>query len=166
MHRDLKPENILVSADYLIKLCDFGYSAEYNQNEVRQTLCGTYEYMAPEVIFNGRQTKKTDIWALGILLYELFHGHAPFKGSTMESVMLQIKKGVVGFKKQLDPVVKDLIVKILVMNPLKRPTIEEILSHPLSSELSRREILSTPEGKGLKPCYSSSRMNNVIQIQN
>lgn len=84
MHRDLKPENILVDAKNNVKLCDFGYSAEFDLKEIRQTLCGTYEYMAPEVIFNGRQTKKTDIWALGILLYELFHGKAPYRGHTMD----------------------------------------------------------------------------------
>lgn len=156
----------MVSADFLVKLCDFGYSAKYMQNEIRQTLCGTYEYMAPEVIFNGRQTKKTDIWALGILLYELFHGHAPFKGTTMEGVMMQIRKGVVRFKKQLDPKVKDLIVKILVMNPLKRPSIEEVLSHPLFGELSSGEIHSLNEGRTLKATYSSSRVNNLIQTQN
>lgn len=156
MHRDLKPENILVSADNKIKLCDFGYSAEYDKNEVRQTLCGTYEYMAPEVIFNGRQTKKTDIWALGILLYELFHGQAPFKGQNIEEVMLQIKKGLVGFKRHLNPLLKDLIVKILVMNPLKRPSIEEILAHGLLSECSQRSFQAKLDGKSMKSCCSSS----------
>ena len=78
MHRDLKPENILVDGDLNVKICDFGWSAEYLPTEIRQTLCGTYEYMAPEVFFRKQQTKKTDVWALGILLYELFHGNAPF----------------------------------------------------------------------------------------
>ena len=65
IHRDLKPENILLDGDMNAKVCDFGWSAEYNDLEERQTLCGTAEYMAPEVMYGKRQTKKTDIWALG-----------------------------------------------------------------------------------------------------
>lgn len=78
MHRDLKPENILLDKKQNVKICDFGWSAEYKEQEIRQTLCGTYEYMAPEIFFKNKQTKKTDIWALGVLLYEILHGHAPF----------------------------------------------------------------------------------------
>lgn len=65
LHRDLKPENILLDGEGNLKVCDFGWSAEYSDFEFRATLCGTCEYMAPEVIFHKRQTKKTDIWALG-----------------------------------------------------------------------------------------------------
>jgi serine/threonine protein kinase len=68
LHRDLKPENILINKDGDLKVCDFGWSAEYSDFEVRSTLCGTCEYMAPEVVFHQRQTKKTDIWALGIYI--------------------------------------------------------------------------------------------------
>ena len=49
MHRDIKPENILLNDFLVVKLCDFGWSAVFNENENRETLCGTYEYMAPEV---------------------------------------------------------------------------------------------------------------------
>lgn len=87
MHRDLKPENILLDADHNVRLCDFGWSAEFLENEVRETLCGTCEYMAPEVILKGKQTQKTDIWALGILLYELFHGQAPFRGDRVNQIL-------------------------------------------------------------------------------
>lgn len=52
MHRDLKPENILLDENLNIKLCDFGWSAEYLESVNRETLCGTYEYMAPEVIMH------------------------------------------------------------------------------------------------------------------
>lgn len=131
MHRDLKPENILLDADYNVKICDFGWSAEYFEGVNRETLCGTFEYMAPEVFFRNKQTKKTDIWALGVLLYELFHGYAPFRGTRMDAVMQAIMRNVVAFKKNLDPSVRDLIVKILLFDPKKRPVIEEILSHPL-----------------------------------
>lgn len=65
LHRDLKPENILMDADLNAKVCDFGWSAEYSDKEVRATMCGTAEYMAPEVIYHHKQTKKTDVWALG-----------------------------------------------------------------------------------------------------
>ena len=83
MHRDLKPENILLDKDYNIKLCDFGWSALYADDVLRETMCGTFEYMAPEIYKRKNQTKKTDVWSLGILLYELFHGHPPFRGSTL-----------------------------------------------------------------------------------
>lgn len=65
IHRDLKPENVLLDGGMVAKVCDFGWSAEYSEMEERQTLCGTAEYMAPEVMYGRKQTKKTDIWALG-----------------------------------------------------------------------------------------------------
>ncbi len=96
MHRDLKPENILIDEKYNVKIADFGWSAEYLPYENRQTLCGTSEYMAPEIFFRKPQTKKTDIWALGILLYELFHGHAPYRGQKNEEVLQNIMKNTIG----------------------------------------------------------------------
>ena len=65
MHRDLKPENILLDENYTAKICDFGWSTKYNESEERETLCGTAEYMAPEIIYGKIQTVKTDVWALG-----------------------------------------------------------------------------------------------------
>mgnify|MGYP003589071343 CR=1 FL=1 len=138
MHRDLKPENILLDQNLNVKIADFGWSAEYLPTECRQTLCGTYEYMAPEIFFRKQQTKKTDIWALGILLYELFHGHAPFRGAKMEEVLANIMKNTLGFKKGIDPSIRNLITKILNFEPTSRPTIEEILaSEPVVNYLRR-----------------------------
>ncbi len=91
MHRDLKPENILIDENLVAKLCDFGWSANYREDERRESLCGTYEYMALEIYTGDRQTKKTDIWALGVLLYEFFHGYAPFRGKGMEDIINKIK---------------------------------------------------------------------------
>ena len=131
MHRDLKPENILLDENNNAKICDFGWSAEYFEDVKRETLCGTFEYMAPEVFFRNQQTKKTDIWSLGILLYELYHGYAPFRGIRMDTVMYAIMRNVVAFKKSVPSDVKDLIVKILIFDQKKRPSIEEILEHQL-----------------------------------
>ena len=182
MHRDLKPENILLDADHNVKLCDFGWSAEYYEDVNRETLCGTFEYMAPEVFFRNKQTKKTDIWALGVLLYELFHGYAPFRGMRMDTVMHAIMRNVVAFKKNLDPSIKDLIIKILVFDPKKRPTIEDILQHPLMANFAKSKGDPSPEKENFdkvskpangetksfrkKPVVFSSSFYNTISAPN
>ena len=78
IHRDLKPENLLLDKRGNIKLCDFGWSAK--EQDVRNTFCGTLDYMAPEMLEKGKYDHRVDIWSLGILLFELLHGVAPFKG--------------------------------------------------------------------------------------
>ena len=90
IHRDLKPENLLVNEDNVLKICDFGWTCESEIDEnddgntyegQRNTFCGTLEYMAPEMINHRQHNHQLDVWALGILLYELVHGNAPFRGN-------------------------------------------------------------------------------------
>ena len=69
MHRDLKPENILLDDEYNAKLCDFGWSAEFSESVTRESICGTAEYMAPEIFHKQKQTKKTDVWSLGRVVF-------------------------------------------------------------------------------------------------
>ena len=75
----MQPENLLLDRHLNIKLCDFGWCAE-GITTARNTFCGTYEYMAPEMLFGNNYDFSIDIWALGVLLYEMVHGHAPFRG--------------------------------------------------------------------------------------
>lgn len=74
LHRDIKPENLLLDRDFNIKLCDFGWSCRWNPREPRTSICGTYEYMSPEIVLDQRHDSKVDTWCLGVLLYELLHG--------------------------------------------------------------------------------------------
>ena len=161
MHRDLKPENILLDDNLNVKLCDFGYSAEYFENINRETLCGTFEYMAPEIFFRNKQTKKTDVWALGILLYELFHGYAPFRGIRIDTVIQAIMKNVVAFKKNLYPEVKNLVIKILIFDPKKRPDIHEIIQHKLITNYLKRYDHQDKSSKENKSIGSKKRLYNV-----
>ncbi len=131
MHRDLKPENILIDSDFNIKICDFGWSVRVKENEERTTLCGTYEYMAPEVYQGYSQTKKTDIWALGILLFELFHGYPPLKIQDLDQRIEGNQEFYIMFKSELDVRIKRLVSKILKMKPESRPVINEILNDTL-----------------------------------
>lgn len=78
LHRDLKPENLLMDKEGNIKLCDFGWAAEANIRESRLSYCGTVDYMAPEMLNNEPHDYSLDIWCLGVLLFEILHGHAPF----------------------------------------------------------------------------------------
>ncbi len=76
LHRDIKPENILFSTEGL-KLADFGWSN--TQDFLRNTYCGTPDYLSPEMILGSGHNEKLDIWSLGILMYEMLHGKSPFR---------------------------------------------------------------------------------------
>lgn len=77
IHRDIKPENLL-NYNGVIKLADFGMAVHCPQDRSRKTFCGTQEYLAPEIVGKKAYNKSVDIWALGVLAYELLYGHAPF----------------------------------------------------------------------------------------
>lgn len=130
MHRDLKPENLLLDKNTNIKLCDFGWCAEYSDYEKRQTFCGTSEYMAPEIFGNKKQDFKIDIWSLGILLFEMYHKKAPFTGRSPKDIYNCILKRRISFSPTLCPLARDLIDKLLVIEPSQRPTIDQIYAHP------------------------------------
>mmetsp|Transcript_73483 Transcript_73483/g.110857 ORF Transcript_73483/g.110857 Transcript_73483/m.110857 type:complete len:97 (-) Transcript_73483:381-671(-) len=77
VYRDLKPENILIASDGYLKLTDFGF-AKYLEGGRTYTLCGTPEYLAPEILLNKGHGKPVDWWTLGILIYEMLAGIDPF----------------------------------------------------------------------------------------
>ena len=79
VHRDIKPENLLLDKDMNIKVSDFGGTCYIKEDEERKTFFGTFEYMAPEIIEGGKYNASVDIWAMGILLYEMLHGYSPYR---------------------------------------------------------------------------------------
>ena len=131
IHRDLKPENLLLDKHGNIKLCDFGWSAE-GQNNKRTTFCGTIDYMAPEMLMNQPHDHRLDIWCLGVLLFELIHGVPPFKGQSENEKCRNIMKSTLdieAFSTDLSSNVKNLIQGILKKNPKERLSMSEIFSH-------------------------------------
>ncbi|TYH73158.1 hypothetical protein ES332_D05G309000v1 [Gossypium tomentosum] len=92
MHRDLKPENILLDADGHVMLTDFGLAKEFDENTRSNSLCGTLEYMAPEIVLGKGHDKAADWWSVGILLYEMLTGKPPFTGGNRQKVQDKIIK--------------------------------------------------------------------------
>lgn len=100
IYRDLKPENILINTNGYLKLTDFGFSKKVEGKTF--TICGTSEYLAPEIIMNKGHSKPADWWTLGILLYEMLVGIDPFNDEDPMMVYQKIIKGKVKFPKDID----------------------------------------------------------------
>ncbi|XP_062215682.1 serine/threonine-protein kinase AtPK2/AtPK19-like isoform X2 [Phragmites australis] len=92
MHRDLKPENILLDADGHAMLTDFGVAKEFDENTRSNSMCGTVEYMAPEIVQGRGHDKAADWWSVGILLFEMLTGKPPFIGGNRDKIQQKIVK--------------------------------------------------------------------------
>ena len=130
IHRDIKPENILLFED-CVKLCDFGWCARLDGGN-RGTFCGTAEYMSPEMVNKEEYSKDIDIWSLGILLYEMIHGHSPFKPNkakfNINDIIDNIKIQDLKFNENITKECKELIIHLLDRDVTKRYKIEDIFN--------------------------------------
>jgi len=122
IHRDIKPQNILLDSEGTLKLADLGI-ARLVENTVgnAQTFAGTKPYMCPEMLYEDPYTVKADMWAVGVVVYQLCTGQLPFK-TTKESL-----KGVYPPLTGRSPAMQEIVSKTLVVEPSERATAKEII---------------------------------------
>ncbi|KAI3726927.1 hypothetical protein L1987_66734 [Smallanthus sonchifolius] len=120
VHRDLKPENILMDADGHVLLTDFGLAKEIDESSRSNSLCGTTEYMAPEILLSKGHNKNADWWSVGILLYEMLTGKPPFTHSNRKKLQEKIINEKVKLLPRLSGEAHSLLKGLLQKDPSLR----------------------------------------------
>lgn len=135
IHRDMKPQNILISANGIVKLCDFGFARSMSTNTIVLTsIKGTPLYMAPELVQELPYNHTVDLWSLGVIIYELFVGTPPFYTNSIYTLIHLIVKDPVKFPDNMSPEFKSFLQGLLNKAPNERLTWPELLQHPFVME--------------------------------
>jgi len=120
LHRDLKPENVLIDSEGCVKLADFGFAKILNASDKAWSLCGTPEYLAPEIILSRGHGKGVDWWALGILIFEMLAGYTPFCNGSPADVYKRVLAEAIDYPSHFDVAASDLIAQLLARDEVGR----------------------------------------------
>jgi len=128
IHRDLKLGNVFLNDNMEVKIGDFGLATKVDYDgERKRTLCGTPNYIAPEVLGKKGHSYEVDVWSLGCILYTLLVGKPPFETQTLKDTYTRIKKNEYHIPSRVGPLARNLIQRLLQHDPMKRPSVAEIL---------------------------------------
>eukprot|EP00760_Papus_ankaliazontas_P023562 PhM_4_TR2067/c4_g1_i2/m.99909 len=167
-HRDLKPENLLLSDKDVLKIMDFGLSnmqkggvKEQNSGTLLTTVCGTPNYVAPEVLKEqGYNGITADVWSCGVILFVMLAGYLPFDDPNMNALFNKIERGDYRMAKHFSEPVRDLIGKMLIVDPQQRYTLEQVISHPWTQ--TNFDTAALQRAKTTKVSVSSDEVNGAV----
>ncbi|KAL4482968.1 hypothetical protein ABPG74_018994 [Tetrahymena malaccensis] len=173
IHRDLKLGNVLLSSDHQVKICDFGLAVRLNGNEQeKNTICGTPNYISPEILNKQPYGMKIDCWSFGCILYALIVGHPPFQGQDIVQTLKKVTSQEQFFElpNNISDNLKDLLVNIINWNQDSRFTIDQILMHPFYEDMRQKSAKQRQEEEESLSFFNSIRSvkgedqrNNVHQ---
>ena len=159
LHRDLKPANVLIDEHNNVKLADLGIVKVMRTLPYAQTQVGTPFYMSPEVFKNERYDMKTDVWAVGCILYELMMLHPPFEGNNLHALRDNIFRGRVRvapsatYSREL----RDVVASFVRVQPRYRPTLGELFARPrVRAEMEARGIRVLQCRAEVKPLFHAA----------
>uniref|UniRef100_A0A8C2DKX3 calcium/calmodulin-dependent protein kinase n=1 Tax=Cyprinus carpio TaxID=7962 RepID=A0A8C2DKX3_CYPCA len=172
VHRDLKPENLLLASKLkgaAVKLADFGLAIEVQGDQQAWFgFAGTPGYLSPEVLRKEPYGKPVDMWACGVILYILLVGYPPFWDEDQHRLYQQIKAGAYDFPSPewdtVTPEAKDLINKMLTINPAKRITAAEALKHPWICQ--RSTVASMMHRQETVECLKKFNARRKLKVRN
>ena len=175
-HRDLKPENIFVLKNKTIKLIDFGLSNFFKKGQLLSTACGSPCYVPPEMILEKKYNgAKSDIWSAGIILYLMLVGNLPFNDEDNQILYRKILDGKYEVPYNLSPGAKDILSKMIEINPNKRITIEEIKNHSWFNLVDKNKYMHKgimidkdiiPIDEDIINSMEKFGYNNLLEIRN
>lgn len=163
LYRDLKPENILLDKNGHIKIADFGFSKVVP--DVTWTLCGTPDYIAPEVVASKPYNKSVDWWSLGVLIFEMLTGYTPFYSQSHMETYEKILRCEVQYPNYLSPTVIDLLQRLITKNLSLRlgnlnKGAADVKEHPWFAEVVWEKLLNrsieTPYEPPIRPGMGDS----------
>uniref|UniRef100_A0A914UR16 Aurora kinase n=2 Tax=Plectus sambesii TaxID=2011161 RepID=A0A914UR16_9BILA len=128
IHRDIKPENLLLGLKGDLKIADFGWSVHAPSSK-RATMCGTLDYLPPEMVEGQPHDEKVDLWSLGVLLYEFLVGKPPFETENSSETYKRITSVKYSFPSHVSEGARDLIAKLLQREPKKRLSLMGVMEH-------------------------------------
>ena len=181
IHRDLKPENVLLDDQMHVKITDFGTAKILEQKRANgtgattgdplegmdsdraQSFVGTAEYVSPELLTDKNACKASDLWAFGCIIYQLLAGRPPFKAANEYQTFQKIVGLEYTFPDGFPPLAKDLVERLLVLDPVTRLPIEHIKSHPFFEGITWGKGLWKQKAPRLKayvpPAHEPIRLN-------
>lgn len=152
IHRDMKPQNVLIGPNGCIKLCDFGFARAMSNNTIVLTsIKGTPLYMSPELVQEKPYDSTSDLWSLGIILYELYVGQPPFFTNSIYSLINHIVKEPIKYPTDISKDFKSFLTGLLQKNPAKRLNFPRLLSHPFIAEAETEAANTLKEKKRPSP---------------
>ncbi|OHS94925.1 CAMK family protein kinase [Tritrichomonas foetus] len=150
IHRDLKPGNMLIDANDNVKLCDFGLATFSSSLKLEEnSICGTLNYISPEIYRRTGVTLAADIYSLGCVLYTMIVGVAPFTSQSRELTLKKARSGSFDIPAGCDPRACDLIRQLMNKNVDQRPTYDQILKHNFFNDTSQIEPKKCPFNGGV-----------------